>query len=99
MYADNYLVEFASQFFMGELECEKLKDFKGVIAEYDMFIDPENFDYSKFDTVWLKRYSDDLLDKMSKNRHMRNNIIKILKERLADTKDNTYFKILLKHFV
>ncbi len=99
MYADNYLVEFASQFFMGELECEKLKDFKGVIAEYDMFIDPENFDYSKFDTVWLKRYSDDLLDKMSKNRHMRNNIIKILKERLTDTKDNTYFKILLKHFV
>ena len=98
MYADNYLVEFASQFY-GRIRMWKLKDFKGVIAEYDMFIDPENFDYSKFDTVWLKRYSDDLLDKMSKNRHMRNNIIKILKERLADTKDNTYFKILLKHFV
>ncbi|MBM7614170.1 SIR2 family protein [Alkaliphilus hydrothermalis] len=95
----DYLVEFASQFFMGELKNEELNEYKGVVDEYDMFIDPNCFDYSKFDPVWLKRYSDELLMKISENKHMRNNILKILKERIVYSKDHMYLSILLKHFV
>lgn len=98
-YADNYLVEFAAQYFMGEIKNEKLKEFKGVADEYDMFIDPECFDYSKFDPVWLKHYSDKTIQKMAENENMRINIVNILKDKLADSKDHLYLKILLKHFV
>ena len=95
----DYLVEFASQFFMGELKNKELEEYKGVVDEYDMFIDPDGFDYAKFDPVWLKRYSDDLLMKISENKYMRNNILKILKERIINSKDHTYLGMLLKHFV
>lgn len=95
----DYLVEFASQFFMGELKNKELEEYKGVVDEYDMFIDPDGFDYAKFDPVWLKRYSDDLLMKISENKYMRNNILKILKERIINSKDHTYLSMLLKHFV
>ena len=84
---------------MGELKNKELEDYKGVVDEYDMFIDPDGFDYAKFDPVWLKRYSDDLLMKISENKYMRNNILKILKERIINSKDQTYLSIVLKHFV
>lgn len=98
-YADNYLLEFAAQYFMGEIKSEKLKEFKGVVDEYDMFIDPEGFDYSKFDPVWLKYYSDETIQKMAENENMRIKIVNILKDRLANSKDHLYLNILLKHFV
>lgn len=98
-YADNYLLEFAAQYFMGEIKSEKLKEFKGVVDEYDLFIDPEGFDYSKFDPVWLKHYSDETIQKMAENENMRINIVNILKDKLAGSKDHLYLNILLKHFV
>lgn len=48
--------------------------------EYDMFIVPKGFDYSKFDPAWLKHYTDALLTKIAENKYMRDNIVQILKK-------------------
>lgn len=96
---EDYLVSIASWFFMGEINNEKFKEFKGIVDEYDMFIEPNTFDYSKFKPWWLKNYPEKLIKKMVENSHMREKILKILKKSLMDSKDRTYLKILLKHFI
>lgn len=98
-YTDNYVAMFAISYFLGEIKSDKMKTFIGIDDEYDLFVDPENFDYSKLKPVWLKHYSDPILDDMSKNTVMHSNIVNILKERINNTSDKRYVEILLKHFI
>lgn len=98
-YTDNYVAVFAISYFLDEIKSDKMKTFIGIDDEYDLFVDPENFDYSKFKPVWLKHYSDSILDEMSKNTVMHSNIVSILKERINNTSDKRYVDILLKHFI
>jgi len=83
---------------MGKLMIDKLKEYKGVVDEYDMFIEPDTFDYTKFEPEWLKRYSDELLTKISENDYMRNKILEVLKEKLLGSKDNECLNIVLRYF-
>ncbi|WP_319995466.1 SIR2 family protein [Trichococcus shcherbakoviae] len=99
MYADNHIVTFAIQYFIGELNNSKMKDFVGIDDEYDLFVDPEDFDYKKFKAIWLKNYSEELLEKISKDKNMRPHLIEILKERVKNSKDKRYLDILLKYFM
>lgn len=64
---------------MEELIDSRMKDYLGIDDEYELFVDPESFDYDKFNPSWLKNYSDDLLEKMAENEHMRPHIIKVLR--------------------
>jgi hypothetical protein len=99
VYRDNYVAVIAIGYFDGKFKSDKIKSFIGIDDEYDLFVDPEHFNYDKFKPVWLKRYYDVLLDKMSKNDHMKTNIVKILKERIESTNDKAYVNIFLKHFI
>lgn len=92
-------IQFARWFFLGELTDDKMKDYIGVIDEYDFFVDPETFDYKKFNPSWLINYSDRLLEKISQNKYMRPHVIKTLKEKIKDTNDKKYTNILIKHFI
>jgi hypothetical protein len=96
---DSYVAQFAIRYFLGEIKSDKMKTFIGIDDEYDLFVDPEGFDYSKLKPVWLKRYSGPLLDDMSKNNVMHSNIVSILKERINNTSDKRYVDVLLKHFI
>ena len=98
MAREDYLVEIAKWYFMGKLMIDKLKEYKGVVDEYDMFIEPDTFDYTKFEPEWLKRYSDELLTKISENDYMRNKILEVLKEKLLGSKDNECLNIVLRYF-
>lgn len=86
-------------YFMGKVKIEKPKEYTGIVDEYDMFVEPESFDYSKFKPEWLKSYPEELLNKISENNHMRKNILAALKEKLVDSKDHVYMNILLRYFV
>lgn len=99
LYSDNYVVKFGIWYFLGELSDSRLKDYIGVNDEYDLFVDPEAFDYDKFSPSWLKKYSDELLEKIADNKYMRSNIIEVLKERIKNTKDKKYLEVLMKHFL
>jgi len=97
-YADNYIVEFAILYFLGELKNPKMKDYVGIDDEYDLFVNPEGYNYEKLKPNWLKSFSGDVLEKMSKNEHMHSHIIEILKERISDSKDKQYTDILIKYY-
>ena len=77
----------------------KMKHFLGVNDEYDLFVDPEAFDYNRFRPVWLKNYSNDLLERIAVNEHIRLHVIEVLKERIKNTNDKKYLEIFIKHFV
>lgn len=95
----DYLNIIAILFFLKKIKNHKIKDFVGINNEFDFFVDPKNFDYKNFVPSWLKQYSGELLDEISKNKHMKPQIIKILKERIEKTKDKKYLEILLNHFL
>ncbi|URT72720.1 SIR2 family protein [Cytobacillus firmus] len=99
IYSDNYAVKFGIWYFLGELTDLRMKDYLGVIDEYDFFVDPEVFDYEKFRPIWLKNYGDKLLEKIIKNEYMRPQVIEILKERIKNTNDKKYLEIFIKHIV
>lgn len=98
-YADNYFVTFGIWYFFGKLANPKMKDYLGVNDEYDLFVDPEAFDYKKLSPAWLKKYSDELLKKIVENETMRPHIIEVLKERMKTTNDKQYFEIFMKCFI
>ncbi len=98
-YVDNYVIEFGVQYFLGEIKNSKMKCFIGVDDEYDLFVDPEGYDYKKLKPVWLKKYNDELLDRMAKNEHMSRHIVTVLKERIEKSNDKKYIDILIKHFI
>ncbi len=95
-YADNYFVTFGIWYFLGKFTNPKMKDYLGVNEEYDMFVDPDNFDYKKLSPAWLKSYSDKLLKKMVENETMRTHIVEVLKERMQNSNDKKYFEIFTK---
>lgn len=99
LYSDDYVVKFGIWYFLGELTDSRLKDYIGVNDEYDLFVDPEAFDYDKLSPSWLKNYSDELLEKIADNKYMRSHIIEVLKERIKNTKDKKYLEVLMKHFL
>lgn len=98
-YANNYFVEFGIMYFLGELTDPKMRDYHGLDDEYDLFIDPEQFDYSKFRPTWLKHYRVNLLEKISQNEYMRPHVISDLKERINNTNDKKYLEIYMKCFM
>lgn len=98
--SDNeYLIDIARQFFMGNFKNDKLKDYTGIVDEYDMFVDPNSFDYSKFKLYWLKKYPDELLMKISENKYMHDSISKCIKQNADNLKDARYISILCKYFL
>lgn len=98
-YANNYFVQFGILYFLGEITDIKMRSYLGVNDEYDLFVGPEFFDFTKFRPAWLKNYSDNLLDKIAQNEHIRPHIIEVLKERIKNTRDKEYFEIFMNHFV
>ncbi|MGE6717530.1 SIR2 family protein [Peribacillus frigoritolerans] len=99
IYSDNYAVKFGIWYFLGELTDLRMKNYLGVIDEYDFFVDPQMFDYEKFRPVWLKNYHDKLLEKIINNEDMRPYVIEILKERIKNTNDKKYLEIFIENFV
>lgn len=95
----DYLGTIGILYFLKKLKNPKIKDFIGISNEFDFFVDPKNFDYKNFVPSWLKKYSEALLDEISKNEYMRHHIIEILKEHINNKKDKEYLKILLNHFI
>jgi NAD-dependent SIR2 family protein deacetylase len=98
-YANNYALQFGIQYFLGGLRDLEMKEYMGVDDEFDMFVNPETFDFEKFRPSWLKTYGERLLIKIAENNQMRNHIIEILKERITNTKDKRYLEIFLKYFI
>lgn len=98
-YAENYFVQFGIWYFLGELTDPKMNDYLGFDEEYDMFVNPEAFDYKKFRPIWLKKYHDELLKKIAENEYMRPHIIEILKERIKNTNDKNYIDIFIDYFI
>ena len=92
-------VQLGIWFFRGELTDTRMRDYVGLVDEYDFFVNPKSFDYEKFNPIWLKRYNDGLIEAISKNEDMRPHIIKILKERIKNTNDEEYLNIFIKHFI
>jgi len=98
--SDNeYLIDIARQFFMGNFKNDKLKDYTGIVDEYDMFVDPNSFDYSKFKLYWLKKYPDELFMKIYENKYMHDSISKCIKQNADNLKDARYISILCKYFL
>lgn len=98
-YAKNYLSFFGALYLKGELNDLKMKDYIGTDAEYDFLVSPESFDYSRFQLKWLKNYSKSLLDIISHNTHMRNDVLNSLKNQIQKNQDSRYIQILLDHFI
>lgn len=95
----NYLITIGILFFLKKLNNPKIKEFEGINNQFDFFVNPENFDYNNFIPSWLKNYSKGLLNQISKNEHMKHQIIEILKERVKNSNDKRYLEILINHFV
>jgi len=99
LYGDKLEVTFGIWYFLGDLTDTRMRDYVGLVNEYDFFVSPQSFDYEKFNPIWLKSYSDSLLENISKNDDMRPHILKALKERIKDTNDKEYLNIFIKHFI
>lgn len=99
IYANDYVLDFGIWYFIDELSDKRMMDYIGIDDEYDLFIDPEHFDYSKFKATWLKKYPDDLLEKIARNSFMHPHVIEVLKERIINSKDKKYIEIFIKHFI
>lgn len=94
------VIRLAISFFLGKLHDPIMKQFMGAIDEYDMFVEPEFFDYEeKFNPVWLKKYTSGLLQEIAKNEHMRPQLIEALKEKVKNTNEKQYARILLDYFL
>ncbi|WP_028594645.1 SIR2 family protein [Paenibacillus assamensis] len=93
-----YFPVFGIWYFLGELNDLRMKNYRGLNEEYDMFLEPESFDYNSFEPRWLKTYSDKLLEKMSQNKFMRPHIVENLKECILNTNDKNYIEIFLRYF-
>ncbi|MEH7176214.1 SIR2 family protein [Priestia megaterium] len=98
-YGDKLEVQLGIWFFLGELTDTRMRDYVGLIDEYDFFVNPKSFDYEKFNPIWLKRYSNSLIEDISKNEDMRPHVIEILKERIKHTNDKEYLNIFITHFI
>ncbi|MNW41525.1 hypothetical protein D3C74_186670 [compost metagenome] len=92
-------LQFASFYFMGYLTDPIMEKYMGTNEEYDMFVDPANFDYSMFRASWLHRYSEELLTKIANNQFMRGPIIELLKERIQSENNREYIQLLVKYFI
>ncbi|MGR6342640.1 SIR2 family protein [Priestia megaterium] len=99
LYGRKIEVELGIWYFLGRLTNTRMRDYVGIIDEYDLFVDPKNFNYENFNPTWLKEYSKTLLKKISENDDMRSPIIKILKERIKNTNDKEYLNIFINHFI
>lgn len=87
-------------FFLGKLRDPTMKRFVGVVDEYDMFVEPESFDFeNKFNPAWLKTYNNGLLHEIATNKHMRPHVLAALKEKVMKTNDKEYARIVLDHFL
>ncbi|MGU3472842.1 SIR2 family protein [Paenibacillus sp. D51F] len=99
VYGNNYVPTFGVWYFLGDFRDPKMKNFIGFNDEYDLFVEPESFDYNKFKPIWLKQYSEVVLKNMAENEHIRPHLIEVLKERIKNTNDKNYLEIFMKHFV
>lgn len=96
---NNYMGIVGIWYFLGEINNSRMREFIGVNAEYDFFVEPKNFDYKNFIPSWLKKYNDELLNEIAGNRYMNLQVIDVLKERIKSTNDKRYLEILMKHFI
>lgn len=95
---NHYIIRLGIWYFLGEITSVEMKKYTGMEAEYDFLVDPENFNYDMFVPSWLLTYSNQLLEKISANIYMRENITEILSEFIVSTNDKRYVEIFLKHF-
>jgi hypothetical protein len=97
--SQNYVGEIAALYFIGEIKSERFLSLLGMDDEYDFFVDPLHFDYTKFKVVWLRMYSHNLLIKISNNEKMKQNIVPMLKNKILSSSNNQYTEILIKYFI
>lgn len=96
---NRYINQCGVWYFLNEISSSKMREYTGIEAQYDFFVDPENFNYDEFIPSWLKTYPNHLLEKISTNEHMRNHLIEILKERIKFSNDKHYYEIFVEYFV
>jgi len=94
LYADNYPVDFARAHFLGVYDDERIKDFIGFSDEFDFYVAPENFDFDKFNPVWLIDLFENSLTSIAKNSYMKAPVIKAVMEHLKETKDHKMIGVL-----
>lgn len=99
LWANDYVVQLGIWYFIGELTDPKMKNYIGIDDEYDLFVSPESFDYNNLRPVWLKKYSDGLLEKIAEDEYIRPHVVEVLKERIKNTNDKKYLEIFMKHFL
>ncbi|NRS46428.1 SIR2 family protein [Brevibacillus sp. HB2.2] len=98
-YSEDYFVMFGSLYFLGYLTGINMENYLGLYDEYDFFVDPMSFNFTKFRLKWLKDYSEEVLERIAENESIRIPIVKMLKERIKDTNDKEYLEIFMKYFV
>lgn len=98
-YGDDFPLTVAIWKYLGYVDNPKLLDYLGIIDEYDMFVNPESFDFDKFKPRWVKKYSINLLDKISKDERIKDKILNQLIERIKMTHDKRYIDIVFEFFI
>lgn len=85
----------------GYIQNSKLfEEFLGIFDNYDFLFDINNFDKSKFKLEWLKEYGDKLLTTISKNKKIKLEIQKQVKNIIIDGKkiDKNILSKIFKYF-
>ncbi|MGG5180999.1 SIR2 family protein [Bacillus sp. MM09(2025)] len=95
----DYMGTLGVLYFLGELNNLEIEEYVGIDDKYDFFVKPENFDYKRFIPAWLKNFNGRLLDEIARNKHMKDHVIQILKERVKNTNDKRYLEILMNYFI
>ena len=82
------------------LEKEKFKSFLGIIKDYDFLFDIYKFQAEKFEVDWLDNYSEDLIETISKNKKIRNEVKRQIEKKILDGEkvDGDLLKKYVKYF-
>ena len=78
-------------------------DFIGISSQFDFFFQYKDFDFSNFDLSWLLDFHQDVLKKISKNKHVKkqihDRIIYVLKtEKTAKHDEARITNVLITYF-
>ena len=84
------------------IETERVRTFiqQSGIPFYSWAVDPENYDYNKFECAWLMDCSPELLRRMGDNKKTRENIQNAIREQyMTSEKKKDILKIYFQYFV
>lgn len=84
--------------YFGYIEKEKVDIYLGICNEFDMFVEPESFNFEEnMDLEWLRYYTPKVLQGIFSNILMKQKIQQILKKSLLEKPDNALMKLYLEY--